>query len=67
MKLYVVHRNRSGYAREDIPVGDVVGAYTDKEIARKISLLSNGGYVEVEVDDVPPGIRAAAPEFGFTL
>lgn len=67
MKLYVVHRTRSGYAREDDPVSDVVGVYIDKEIARKVALLSYGRYDEVYLDDVPPGIRAAAPEFGVTL
>ena len=30
MKVYVVHRIRGGYAREDAPTSDVLGVYTDK-------------------------------------
>jgi hypothetical protein len=67
MKLYIVHRSRSGYAREDAPYSDVVGAFTDKEVARKVAILSYGQYMEVEVDYIMPGIKAAAPEFGMTL
>jgi len=67
MKLYVVHRTRAGYAREDVPSSDVVGAFTDPEVARKVALLSYGQYMEVEVDYIMPGIRAAAPELGITL
>ena len=67
MKLYVVHRTRSGYAREDAPTSDVVGAYTDKEVARKVALTGYGQWMEIEVDYIPPGIKAAADEFGFEL
>ena len=67
MKLYVVHCTRAGYAREDAPSSDVVGAFTDPEVARKVALLSHGRYMEVEVDYIMPGIRAAAPELGITL
>ena len=67
MKVYVVHRTRSGYAREDAAESDVVGVFTDKEVARKVALLSYGRYEEMEVNYVMPGIKAAAPEFGFTL
>ena len=67
MKVYVVHRTRSGYAREDSPSSDVVGVYTDKEVARKVALLSYGRYDEVEVDYIAPGIKAAAPEYKMTL
>lgn len=67
MKLFVVHRTRGGYAREDAPTSDVIGVYTDKEVARKVALLSYGRYDEVELDYIYPGIKAAAPEFGFEL
>ena len=67
MKLYVVHRTRAGYAREDAPTSDVVGAFTDREVARKVAILSYGQYVEVDVDYIMPGIKAAAPEYGFEL
>lgn len=67
MKVYVVHRTRGGYAREDAAESDVVGVFTDKEVARKVALLSYGRYDEMEVDYIMPGIKAAAPEFGFTL
>jgi hypothetical protein len=46
---------------------DVVGAYTDKEIAHKVALISHGRYEEMEVDYIFPGIKAAASEFGFSL
>jgi hypothetical protein len=67
MKVYVVHRNRGGYAREDAAESDVVGVYTDQEVARKVALISYGRYEEMEVDYVFPGIKAAASEFGFSL
>lgn len=66
MKLYVVHRTRAGYAREDV-TSDVLGVYTDREVARKVAILGHGQYMEVEVDYIMPGIRAAAPEYGFEL
>lgn len=64
-KLYVVHRTRSGYAREDAKTSDVVGVFTDPETARKVALLSYGKYELVELDYIMPGIRAAAPEYGL--
>jgi len=67
MKVYVVHRVLRSYARDDAMESDVVGAYTDKEIARKVALISHGRYEEMEVDYVFPGIKAAASEFGFSL
>ena len=67
MKVYVVHRTRGGYAREDAPTSDVIGVYTDKEVARKVAILGHGRYDEMEVDYIVPGIKAAAPEFGMTL
>ena len=38
-----------------------------KEVARKVAILSYGQYMEVEVDYIMPGIKAAAPEYGMTL
>ena len=67
MKVYVVHRIRGGYAREDAPTSDVIGVYTDKEVARKVALTGYGQYMEVELDYILPGIKAAADEFGFEL
>ena len=67
MKVYVVHRTRAGYAREDAHTSDVVGVFTDKEVARKVALLSYGRYDEMEVDYIMPGIKAAAPEYGMVL
>ena len=67
MKVFVVHRTRPGYAREDASTSDVIGVYTDKEVARKVALLGHGRYDEVEMDYIFPGIKAAAPEFGMTL
>ena len=67
MKLYAVHRTRAGYTREDAPTSDVLGVYTDREVARKVAILGHGQYMEVEVDYIMPGIRAAAPEYGFEL
>ena len=67
MKVYVVHRNRSGYAREDAPTSDVVGVFTDQEVARKVAMLSYGRYDEMEADYIMPGIKAAALEFGMVL
>lgn len=67
MNLYVVHRTRSGYSRESATTSDVVGVFTDKEVARKVAILSHGQYMEVELDYIMPGIKAAAPEYGFTL
>ena len=46
MKVYVVHRTRAGYAREDAHTSDIVGVFTDKEVARKVALLSYGRYDE---------------------
>ena len=67
MKVYVVHRTCEGYAREDAPTSDVIGVYTNKEVARKVAILGRGSYDEMEVDYIVPGIKAAAPEFGMTL
>jgi len=66
-KVFVVHRTRGGYAREDAPTSDVLGVYTDKEVARKVAILGYGEWMEVEVDYIYPGIKSAAPEFGFKL
>ena len=65
MKLYAVHRTRGGYAREDAATSDVIGVYTDKEVARKVALIGHGQWMEIELDYIPPGIKAAADEFGF--
>ncbi len=35
--------------------GTVVGAYTDAEIARRLSVTQNGVIEEVEIDFVHPG------------
>ena len=67
MKLFVVHRSACGYAREDQPISDVVGAYTDITVAKKVALLSRGTWTEVDVDYIWPGIEQAAPEFGIKL
>ena len=67
MKVFVVHRTSDGFSRSDTSSSDVLGVYTDKEVARKVALLSYGKYVEVEVDYIFPGIKSAAPEFGLTL
>ena len=66
MKLYVVHRTRGGYTKSDV-TSDVLGVYTDKEVARKVALTGYGQWMEVELDYVLPGIKAAADEFGFDL
>lgn len=65
MKLYVVHRTRSGYAREDASTSDVIGVYTLKEVAQKVAALGYGRWDEVDVDAIPPGIKAAAPHYGI--
>lgn len=67
MKVYIVHRTRSGYAREDAKTSDVIGAYTDKEVARKVAVIGYGRVDEVEVDYILPGIKAAAPDLGFSF
>lgn len=65
MKLYVVHRSRPGYAREGAGTSDVTGVYTRKEVAQKVAALGYGRWDEVEVDVIPPGIKAAAPHYGI--
>lgn len=50
MKLYVVHRTRDGYSRTDPKVSDVVGVFTDKELARKVAIASHGKYEEQSKD-----------------
>ena len=67
MKVFVVHRTVSGYAREDASSSDVVGVYTDQEVARKVALLGRGKWTEVEVDYIMPYFINTAPEFGMTL
>ncbi len=67
MKLFVVHRSRSGYAREDNSTSEVVGAYTDITVAKKVALLARGTWTEVDVDYIWPDIEQSAPEFGITL
>lgn len=56
MKIFAVH-NKNG----------LVGVFTDKEVARKVAILSYGEYHETTLDYIPPGITAAAPEYGITL
>lgn len=65
MKLYAVSRPVGGYARELAARSEIVGVYTDREIARKVAVLSSGTYEEVELNYIWPGIRASAPEFGL--
>ena len=67
MKLYAVHRTREGYAREDAHTSDVIGIYTDQEVARRVAVISYGQWQEVEVDYIPPGIKADATAYGVTL
>jgi hypothetical protein len=67
MKVFVVHRSVGGYAREDASSSDVVGVYTDGEVARKIALLARGQCKEVEVDYIMPYFINTASEFGMTL
>ena len=67
MKVYVVHRTCRSYVRDDAMESDVVGVYTDQQIARKVALVSRGRYKEIEVDYVFPDIKAAASEFKFSL
>ena len=67
MKVYAVHRSRGGYAREDAPVSDVIGVFTDKEVARQVAIIGHGQWMEIDVDYIMPGLRAAAEEFGFAL
>lgn len=67
MKVFVVHRTREGYSRGDALSSDVLGVYTDPEIARKVAILGYSRVDEITVDYVLPGIKAAAPEFGMTL
>lgn len=67
MKLYAVSRTVGGYAREDAARSETVGVYTDREIARKIAVLSGGIYEEVELNYIWAGIRAYAPELGIEL
>lgn len=67
MKLFVVHRLVGGYAREDSPVSDVVGVFTDKEVARQVAVISHGMWTEHELDYIYPGIKATADVYGFNL
>ena len=67
MKVFVVHRTREGYSRGDALSSDVLGVYTDSEVARKVAILGYSRVDEITVDYVLPGIKAAAPEFGMTL
>ena len=65
--LYSVHRPTPGYAREDEGGSEVVGVYTDREVARRVAILCHGRWDEVTLDYVWPGIKARAGEFGFEL
>lgn len=56
MQVFAVH-NSNG----------LVGVFTDKETARKVALLSFGQYHETELDYIPPGIKAAAPEYSIEI
>lgn len=69
MKLYVVANQIGGYAREDDPTVNVVGAYTDVEVARAVKCAAGFGATisEIEVDHIHPGHREAAVAFGFKL
>lgn len=67
ISLYIVHRIRGGYAREDQPQSDAVGVYTDPELARKVAVVTGGRYEEMILDYVPPGIQAHAQELGMDL
>jgi hypothetical protein len=67
MKVFVVHRTGSGYAREDNSTSEVVGVYTEMTLAKKVALLARSACTEVDLDYIRPGIEQAASEFGITL
>jgi len=67
MKVYVVHQVRRSDYVDDTLECNVVGVYTDLNVARKVALVSRGRYQEIEVDHVFPEIKDAAPKFRISL
>lgn len=68
MKLYCVMYMVGGYAREDAANAQIVGIFTDKQIADKVRLCVSGEIKEVELNAVAAGYQKTALElFGVNL
>lgn len=53
--LYVVATTMGGYAREDASVVNVVGGYTEKEVADKVAMVAHAKVVPIEINHIPQG------------
>lgn len=68
MKLYAVLGTIGGYAREDAPEANLVGIYTDPDVASQVSLAASGCRVEeITLDFIPPGYLKTAEAIGLPI
>ncbi len=59
MIIYIVHSQEQGYAREDAKVTVIYGAFSDENIASKLSVIKGAKVSRVELDYLWPGYDEA--------
>ena len=67
MILHVVHMTIAGYERSDPGTSDVVGVFTDEDIAKKLKMTLGyaSGVSKIELDFLAPGHLANMKELGL--
>ncbi len=67
LTIHIVHKPIGGFAREDRDDSHVVGAYTDADVAKKVSIASHAQVTSIELDHIPEGILSSIKELGMKL
>lgn len=59
-KIYVVHGTVARYGRESSDRSDVVGTYTDENLAGRVRSAAGFGYIvtEIELGAIPSGLAS---------
>lgn len=65
--VHAVLTLRAGFAREDAPSAQLLGAYTQEPVARLVARCLHGEVVPVVLDQVPAGVYGIARELGLAL
>lgn len=67
--VHVVAATVGGYAREDSPNVDIVGAYLNPKVADAVRKVAGYGatVTALELDFIPAGLVEAMREFGIVL
>lgn len=65
MKVHVLHRTASGYARESSDVSVVVAVLSDYNLAQKIAVSEHCAVTTLELDQLALGILDRAQALGI--